>query len=413
LNLKINAKMDNYEKAYKPVNTYVGQLAAGRHAIQLQDNRPKTLLNPAREINVVQRMPGDFKRIEAQQDKIISVSYEEDSNWTNIVGKISKIKPKSLFIGRKKQFTRDQVNSDGFKILTMPVNEKRSDKDIDFHRPPKPWSDTDDLNKLNIPGSSDFKEKREMVKMIQEVVALAKTMPADLQKIMPHDDSFNLTPEGQLEWCVNKCKGMTTEELAKTLYTSYFYNPINKYLRGNLPGTVNEKIIALIKNTLKNLEGVIKGTVARKIESERIELQAEWMGNPKKGDELNFPAFTSMLPTGISVNAMAKDIGKGTFGEISELAILKFEGNSKILVPNPDTKYFPEEKEIVIPPRMKAKVLKVKKITMDIPEENKVTGKVKKRKVSGKEYSLKILDSDKPGPDPVKPGTPPPKRKKK
>jgi hypothetical protein len=237
-----------------------------------------------------------------------------------------------------------------------------------FLRPPKPWRAAADKHWLR---GDDLKTKRKLVGMVKTVVDLAAAMPDQLTSLMSHDDIFNMTPEAQLEYCVDTSKGYDAGTLAKCLYTCYFYEPINKYLRGLLPETVNPKILNLITETLAALQRVVEDDrVVHEIDALRVECKAGWIGNKREGDVLDFPGYTSAHPSVEGMAKMLDDIGNGVFGAVERLAVLKFEGRSKIL--QPDTRYFPEEVEIIIPAGMKAKVVRVEKIRLNIPGTEEV-----------------------------------------
>ncbi|UGQ47476.1 hypothetical protein [Massilia endophytica] len=245
---------------------------------------------------------------------------------------------------------------------------------LNYYRPLDPWTDEGDKQWLG-ENTAEFAEKRQLVELVKKVSALAHTLPGQLKAVMQHDAVYNMTPEAQLEYCVHQSKGYDAGTLAKCLYTSYFYGPINTFLRKQLPGSVDSKIIDLITYTLGVLEKTIKNDkVVHQIETFRVELKSEWMKNPGKGQVLDFPAFTSTHPSEGGVDTMLKDIAKGTFGEVGEPAVLKFQGRTKVLQPN--VKYFPEEVETIIPPGMRAKVAHVDVTTLDIPGKGKTAVKL-------------------------------------
>ncbi|WP_394749995.1 eCIS core domain-containing protein [Spongiimicrobium salis] len=335
---------------------------------------------------IAQRMPKDFDLLTAKQiGRQIVVMLKEASKWNTIEGVINQWDKTTgiLKIGDK-EFSKDEVNSTNFKIVTMPHKhtDGETDWDIDAARPADPWSELDPDHKSAL-APTDFEEKKELLQLIKEVVALVETLPTELQALMPHDTHYNMTPEGQLEYCVEICKGKDIGVLAKSLYTTYFYKPINNFLRKKLPAGIDKKVMALIESTVKALhDSLAKHGVLQDIDNQRVELQAEWMGDLKKDGVLDFPAFTSMHATGYGIESMKSDIGDDLFGEVTKLAVLNFKGKGKTLVPV--EKYFTGEKEIVVAPGMRAKIIDVKDIQVDIP---------KKGKIPGKEYTLEILEA--------------------
>ena len=138
---------------------------------------------------------------------------------------------------------------------------------------------------------------------------------------------------------------------------------------------LSKKVLDVLETTVKDHE------VLKEINNQRVELQAEWMGDPQKDNVLDFPGLTSLHPTGGGIERMKVDIGNGLFGEVTKIAILNFKGQSKTLVPI--KKYFDNEKEVILPPGTRAKVIEVKDIVVNIP---------KKGSIPGKEYTLEIVN---------------------
>lgn len=253
--------------------------------------------------------------------------------------------------------------------LKMAVQRMEADKWVrpaDFDSPP--WTYTEDWE---ISGPV-WREKEQLLEKVYKVVELAKRKPETLGAVMDHDKVYDLPPAGQLEYCVQASRGWDAGTLAKCLYTSYFYQPINKYLRNpSSMDTAAKEIRELIEETINVLKlTVSEDTRTYKIKNKRVELQAEWIGDPKVGDILDFPAFTSThrppdmpaesthpKPPG-ALSAMLPDIGKGTFGKVTKVAVLEFTGNTKLL--QPVTKYFDNEKEDIIPPGTRAKIVDIK-----------------------------------------------------
>ena len=248
------------------------------------------------------------------------------------------------------------------KIVVQRMEADKWVRPADFDSPP--WTNTKDWY-INLP---DWREKEQLLEKVYKVVELAKSKPETLKAVMDHDKVYDMSPAGQLKYCVDVSNGRDAGTLAKCLYTSYFYQPINNYLRNpSSMATVAKEIRELIEETIDILKlTVSKDPTTYDIKNKRVELKAEWMGDPKVEDVLDFPAFISThqppdstypKPKG-ALSAMLPDIGKGTFGEVTKVAVLEFKGNTKLL--RPEIKYFPSEKEVIIPPGKRAKIVHIK-----------------------------------------------------
>ncbi|MFN7911620.1 MAG: DUF4157 domain-containing protein [Bacteroidota bacterium] len=352
--------------------------------LKAESTRQKTLQSKSKKLTdniangVVQRKPGDYDKIMIAEGAEVTVKYKEGSKWLNKAGVVNAVKSTSLYVGDKR-FTKTWIEEEDFEILGIPPGLAAINKEtINKERPASPWTEEEDSAKLT---DEEYSKKRELVEMLKEVVGLAETMPGRLKALMPHDRVFNLTPEAQLEYCVNISKGENAGVLAMALYTSYFYSPINKLLRGQLPEDFDYRIKALIIKTLNTLMKTLGDySVTAEINTQRVELQAEWMGDPKENDLVRFPAFTSLHKESAGVEPMLQDIGNGTFGKVTKIAVLKISGRSPII--EPVKKYYDTENEIIIPPGMRTRVKNVKDIILDIP----VLGQT-----VAKEYELEII----------------------
>jgi len=253
---------------------------------------------------------------------------------------------------------------------------------LDADRSPTPWAE------LNSPALAA--RKRTLIEKVKAVVDLAETMPVEFRAMMPHDYIFNRSPEAQLEHCVVECASSSVETLSAFLYTTYFYKPINNLLRGsNLGG--HAEIISLVTEVVDILKGAAIAGGVGDINNRRVELQAEWIKQqtgdrtPKVGDILNFAAFTSVHAKADGVEKMKGDIGSGTFGASTEMAVLHFVGRSTKIVPGADKKYFLNEDEILLPPGTKVKIVGIKLVDMVNSDGEDI---------ECPEYQLEILSAD-------------------
>lgn len=312
---------------------------------------------------VIQRKPGDYAKLVSAVGSDVTVKYKEGPHMKNKNGIVNTVKNTSLYVGDKR-FVKNWVEEDDFEISKIALALKRIDPTtVDHDRPLDPFSEDADRQRLS---HEDFAEKRELVQVLRDVVELAHTMPSRLRALMPHDREYNMSPEAQLAYCVEISKGYNAGVLAKALYTTYFYNPINKFLRGQLPRDFHYKIRKLIIHTLITLQRDLKKyPVARDIDTLRVEAQAEWIGDKGVGQSIRFPALTSLHKEKASMESMLSDLGNGTFGPVSKVAILNIKGRTPII--EPVVKYYPNEREIIVPPGMTARIVAVKDLTLDIP----------------------------------------------
>jgi len=220
--------------------------------------------------------------------------------------------------------------------------------------------------------------------LIRLVKAVVDNVPEQLEAVMASDNVFNLTAQAQLEFCINLCKKYPdAETLAKCFYTSYFYGPMNRYLRGHAVGSDSVEITNLIERTRQIMQNELNSVLAVNVELERMELKSEWLNNPVKDTVLDFAAFTSVHAEPGGVENMASDIDNGTFGERTTLSILRFNGISKCLIPRDDGKYYLTEQEKLLPPGMRAKVVNILEFQIPVPDTD--------RFLTGKDYILEIL----------------------
>jgi len=167
-------------------------------------------------------------------------------------------------------------------------------------------------------------------------------------KEMSYDKIFKYTPETQLAYCLWECRDDTEDVLALCFYTSYFYEPLNKYFRGQSNPDESTDFGKLVLKTAEVLRGSYENEEATEITDKRykLELKSGWIhGNE---DSINFPSLTSTHPNLDGVRGMWGDIANGTFGDYDNFALLTFEGTAK--TKRPVKKYFPGESEDLMGP---------------------------------------------------------------
>jgi hypothetical protein len=201
--------------------------------------------------------------------------------------------------------------------------------------------------------------------MIDNAITAAINAEAELNNVMSTDETYAhgaiKLPAAQLGKCLIDCQDLSAEETAGYLYTTYFYGPLNRYLRNpgvRLPSIIVQNLIDVTHAFLTR--AFIQTPAAPLVPKYRMELQAEWIDitalndTAETGDALSFKAFTSTHPELNGVNGMWGDIESGAFGAVTKLALLVFQGTSKFLYPS--TKYFPTEHEHILPPNAKTKI---------------------------------------------------------
>jgi hypothetical protein len=236
------------------------------------------------------------------------------------------------------------------------------------------------FHEISIISTPEQREKEGEPKLLNEMIlniirtvqeapeALAAVMDADKTQFTDIGEVLKIAPEQQLQACRVACANLSGEETATYLYTTYFFGPLNRYLRNRLAPNMTGPIKELISVTHALLMRAFKGTAGEKLTPIfRMELQAEWIGEKDEGENLSFPAFTSTHPDLDGINGMWPDIASGAFGPITQLALLVFEGGSKLL--NPVTKYFPNENEMILPPGIETRINSKYDIVWDEYEE--------------------------------------------
>jgi len=183
---------------------------------------------------------------------------------------------------------------------------------------------------------------------------------------MRYDPIFKYNPETQIAYCLQECRDDTEDILALCLYTSYFYEPLNKYFRGQSQPDTSSNYGKLIQKTAEVLRKTYEEEDATDIAERRyrLELKSGWI--KENESELELKALTSTHPNLEGVKMMWGDVARGTFGEYDSLALLTFEGTAKIK--RPEKKYFPGESEDLMGPDTKYSVRDSYVIRGKIPE---------------------------------------------
>lgn len=183
-------------------------------------------------------------------------------------------------------------------------------------------------------------------------------------KDMSHDNAqYNFTPETQLANCLFQCIKYTEDALALCLYTSYFYEPLNKFLRGQYTPDQATSFGQLVVATAKVLENSYQNNTQTSNEKYRLELNSSWIADNETSIEFKSPISTH--PDLAGVNNMWGDVASGTFGSFSDFALLCFEGQIK--TKRPILKYFQNEVEDLIGPGTSYTVISSYPVNGDIP----------------------------------------------
>ncbi|MEM7104890.1 MAG: DUF4157 domain-containing protein [Bacteroidota bacterium] len=183
---------------------------------------------------------------------------------------------------------------------------------------------------------------------------------------MSFDEIYSYTPETQIAYCLKLCKDDTEDVLALALYTSYLYEPLNRYFRGQSEPDDTTDFGKLVLKTADVLQSSYEEEDAKPIKDKRykLELKSGWIN----GDEesLSFPSLTSTHPNIGGVKSMWSDIASGTFGDYDNFALLSFEGTAK--TKRPVKKYFDSESEDLMGPGASYMVIDKYSLEGDIPD---------------------------------------------
>lgn len=182
---------------------------------------------------------------------------------------------------------------------------------------------------------------------------------------MSYDEIYGYTPETQLAYCLKDCRDKEEDILALCLYTSYFFEPLNKYFRGQIEPNESTSFGQLILRTATVLGESYNAEEETVIEDRRyrLELKSGWITDDQ--ELIDFRALTSTHPSLDGVKNMWGDIAEGTFGEFDNFALLTFEGTAKIK--RPEKKYFEGESEDLMGPGSQYVVIDRYLITGNIP----------------------------------------------
>jgi hypothetical protein len=203
-------------------------------------------------------------------------------------------------------------------------------------------------------GEADF-----MSQMIRSVITAVRDAPEELAVAMLHDrtKAIPVTPAAQLQKCLDDCEGESALDTALYLYTTYFYGPLNAYLRNRNTPHITPKIKELISAAHALLMRAFRATPGEHLlPTFKMELKAEWLDGTEVGDDVPFKGFSSMHPELTGVNDMWPDIVNDHFAGVSKLALLIFEGGKKAI--GPEKKYFNEENELIMESGVSARVVR-------------------------------------------------------
>lgn len=222
----------------------------------------------------------------------------------------------------------------------------------------------EDLNGARQLYQAILQAEQVQAQMIKQAILAASKLTDELNAIMSADSTGAhgermVSPQAQLQMCLTHCRALTAEQTAIYLYTTYFYSPINKFLRGDAAIlNSHQHLLRLIEITHSALERAFMNTPAQYLIARfRMELKPSWIGKKAVGDEMNFPGYTSTHPELVGLNGMWENIESGAFGEYEDrLALLVFEGTSRII--RPVEKYFLNEVEDIFPPGTRVKIVK-------------------------------------------------------
>ncbi len=191
---------------------------------------------------------------------------------------------------------------------------------------------------------------------------------------MSYDKIFQYNAETQIAYCLEECRDDDEDVLALCLYTSYFYEPLNRYFRGQLVPDGGTNFGQLILRTAEILEGSYEEEADTEIADKRyrLELKSGWIGDDE--ESINFAALTSTHPNLDGIRGMWGDVAAGTFGEYDNLALLTFEGTAKIK--RPEKKYFDTESEDLMAPGSEYHVVERYTVQGNIPRIGQKTIRV-------------------------------------
>lgn len=322
-------------------------------AVPLVDNRPRT--------------PGSVNWSESGPSQVLQAKWDTSKVSTEEAGKIdtmvSQMGTKYIIAAFKKLISTDvslveladlyvdQILSNPKLLEGVKQYLFHTYQDHSLHSP-------NDLAK----GIMHLLEESKPVLEIQKVISVATKAPAELKKVMASDKTgthaLEMSPEEQLKLCLQTCKGRSPEEISQFLYTTYFYGPLNSYLRNPKGINTHASIEHLIRVAYFFLQRSFSTLMPTSVKAFRMELTADqWIPDQQKeGDTLSFPSFTSTHPELSGINSMWGDIESGAFGKVSKLALLVFHGKTKVL--HPKYKYFPNEMELILPTKTTATIVK-------------------------------------------------------
>jgi len=185
---------------------------------------------------------------------------------------------------------------------------------------------------------------------------------------MDSDAIEGYRPETQLSHCLAVCKGKSDATLATSLYTTYLYQPLNRYFRGiGDPPDESTGFGRLVVKTAEILRGHYEAQEETALEGKRyrVELKSGWIGDAVANIKFDAPTSTQIDIDG--VKNMWGDVANGTFGAFDNIALLIFEGQAKKVRPAADIKYFEGETEDMLAPASQFDVADRYSVEGDLP----------------------------------------------
>lgn len=350
----------------------------GKQVVKNKENKSRAVEN-----SVVRKKKNENRRFSFVDDRLESVMQREFKSSSYAA--IRKIKPENI----KSGFIEKKISNVDMSAPVQLIKGTVCKAPKNLHHQPFVIRD-DQGGYYGVPYGVQVKEgdlvnfdvnsefcylAKNVELLILKTLEEAARLPDKINAVMEHDNTREyrdgkVSPQEQLKKCLEVCKDKTSEEIALYLYTTYFYKPINNYLRTK--ELSNKVVQELIDITSEILINAFENSQEKILSHFRMELRPSlWIGDKKVGDTLSFPAFTSMHPDIKGVNNMWGNIESGAFGTYEDrLALLVFEGGSKLL--RPELKYFRKEVEDILPPETMAKIMKKEKIEWTNPKTNKV-----------------------------------------
>ncbi len=142
------------------------------------------------------------------------------------------------FIKRANSSQNEGMSSDFLESQGLSIAE--IDRYVTYGIRPLPRVDEDDSSH-SVPGGSGvgaFHSDEITVNMIRQAIHAASVLKDHLKTVMEVDKTgeygvSSMNQQQQLQKCLADCRGLSAQDTAIYLYTTYFYSPLNKFLRGD------------------------------------------------------------------------------------------------------------------------------------------------------------------------------------